>query len=184
MANHVSTTLTVESENPKVFKQLQKWFLDKPYKELSDTLFLYHTLYGDHPVEDWGRYIDRMGAKWVYIEEEESDGDYFRMNILSAWYFPKEAIERLGELLSGIDPDVLLKFTFEDEGLNPIGGGAWHRHAIDYEEEEYEQPDEDELSPEAYEAAREVMYEEVYHICETIMNACTKFLLEEYTPSN
>jgi hypothetical protein len=51
---------------------------------------------------------------------------------------------------------------------------------IDYEEKEYGMPDEDELSPEEYEAAREVMYEEVYEICENIMNACTKFLLEEY----
>ena len=187
MANHVTTSLQVTSKNKDVFKQLSKWFEDKPYSELSDTMFLYHILYGNDAEDsdyDRGLYTERMGAKWAYIEDTECYDDYFRMNTTSAWYFIEGAIERLGELLYGIDNEVLIKFTFEDEGLDPIGGGAWYRNEIDFEEESYEQPDEDVLSPTEYDAARDVMYEEVYEISEGIMDNSAEFLLREYKPNN
>ena len=120
MANHVMTTVEVISKNEDVYKQLTKWFEDKSYSELSDTLFLYHTLYGTDAEDsdyDRGLYTERIGAKWAYIEDVECDEDYFRMNTTSAWYFIEGAIKRLGELLYGIDNEVLIKFTFEDEGL-------------------------------------------------------------------
>lgn len=48
------------------------------------------------------------------------------MSTCSAWYYIENAIERLGEILFEIDNDVVLQYTFEDESLDPIGGGGWN----------------------------------------------------------
>ena len=186
MANHVMTTLEIISKNDNVYKQLAKWFDDKSYNELNDTMFLYHILYGkntDGNDYDRGLYTERMGAKWVQIDEVECDEDYFRMSTTSAWYYIDGAITRLGELLYGIDNDVLLKFTFEDEGLDPMGGGAWYRNELDMNEDSYDYPDEDKLTEKEYDTAMDVMNEEAYERCVGFMEASAEFLLEEYKPT-
>lgn len=180
MANHVTTTLEVVSDEPQVFQQLKSWFDNKNWDELSDTMFLYNTLYPEaNGVYDRSEYTDRMGSKWAYIDDMEIEDDYFRMNVVSAWYFIEYGIDKLGKLLNQIDEKVLLKYTFEDESLDPIGGGAWYKGEMEFEEDSYEWPDEDELSEEEYDLEMDSMYENVYTICEELMEDAVTSLTSE-----
>lgn len=179
MANHVTTTVEVISENPQVFQKLMDWFDGKDYKELGDTMFLYNLLYPNSDEYDRSEYTDRMGAKWAYIEEVEVDNEYFVMNTTSAWYYIEGAIEQMGSILNEIDDDVLLKFTFEDESLDPIGGGAWYKGELDFDETSYEWPDEDKLSPEEYQLEMDSLYEDVYELCTEMMYNSESFLLNK-----
>ena len=66
-----------------------------------------------------------MGAKWCYIEEIDSDDDYFTLSTESAWYYIEGAIEQLHHILSEIDEKVLVKFTLKmNLQSQPLGGGA------------------------------------------------------------
>ena len=179
MANHVTTTIEVVSENNNVYKKLSEWFDGKTWEELSNTMFLYETLFPELGEYDRTEYTDAMGAKWAYVEDVTCDDTYFVMHTTSAWYFIEGGIERMGELLNQIDDDVLIKFTFEDESLDPIGGGAWYKGEMDFDERSYEWPDEDELSPEEYDAAMDGMYEDVYEICEELMDTSVSFLTDK-----
>lgn len=179
MANHVTTTVEVVSDNPMVFDKLKEWFDGKAWDTLSDTMFLYNILYPEAGgTYDRGEYSDRMGAKWAYIEDYEIDDLYFRMNTTSAWYFIEGAIDKMGQILNQIDEKVLLKFTFEDESLDPIGGGAWYKGQMDFEEDSMPWPDEDELSEEEYNNQMDSLYENVYSICEEFMDDTVSFLLD------
>lgn len=184
MANHVTTTVEVVSENPQVFQKLMDWFDSKDYKELGDTMFLYNILYPEAAgTYDRSEYTERIGAKWAYVEDVECGEDYFQMHTTSAWYFIEGAIDKMGQILNEIDENVLLKFTFEDESLDPIGGGAWYNGDMDFEEDTIEWPDEDELTEEEYDNEMDSLYENVYSICEELMNGCVSFLLDNNSDS-
>lgn len=168
MANHVSTYIQVQSDEPKVYQKLIELFDGKSYEELSDTMTLYNILYPENEGYDRGEYSELMGSKWVYTDNIEMGDDYFEMATVSAWYYCEGVIERLGSLLSQIDKEVLVSFTFEDESLDPIGGGAWYQNDLVMFEESYEWPDEEELSPEEYDEAYDGMWEDVHDITESL----------------
>ena len=178
MANHVSTYIRVASEEPKVYKKLEELFHDKSYEDMGRPMFLYETLYPESPTEGEGfNYGEMIGAKWAYIENVECGDDYFEMASTSAWYIPDEAIKRLGEILSELDENVLIEFTYEDESLEPIGGGACYQDNFITYEETYEWPDEEELSEEEYNEAYDGMWEDVHDITQSLMNDAVRDIM-------
>lgn len=129
MANHVDTFVEVLSHEPKVFEKLKELFEGHDEQSLQDTMFLYNALYesGEYDRED---YADKIGAKWAYVEDLQSSGEIFQMNVCSAWFFIETAIRRLGEILFELDDNVVIQYKFENESLDPIGGGGWYKNEM------------------------------------------------------
>ena len=165
MANHVSTLIEVSSDNNAVFTRLKEMMGDPTYNEMADSMWLHNILYGEGEY-DRETYTDRMGAKWCYVDELDVEDDFFEMRTTSAWYFPEHAIKQLQYLLKEVDEDVCVSFTFEDESLDPIGGGACYRGEFVAYQDSVGYPDEDDYEDEeAYEIAVEEMWDNVYETC-------------------
>ena len=138
MANHVSTWIEVTSDNNEVYQKMIDMFRGASWEDQQQTMWWYKKLYNlDESVEyDRGEYTEDMGAKWCYIDDSQIEDEYCEINTTSAWSWPKEAIEQLWNVLSEVDEDVEVSFTFEDEGLNFIGGGCmWRGEMVDYSED-------------------------------------------------
>lgn len=138
MANHVSTWIDVQSDKQEVFQKMEDMFRGSNYKDHGDTMWLYRKLYDlDESAEyDRGDYTEAMGAKWCYIEDVTIENDFFEASLTSAWDYPRYAIEQLWNILSEVDEEVSISFTFEDEGLNFIGGGCiWRGELMDTAED-------------------------------------------------
>lgn len=178
MANHVSTYITVESNNPAVYEKLKELFNGKSYDEIAEPITLYNIFYPENEGYDRSQYSEQMGAKWVYSDNVDFGDDYFEMSTVSAWYFCDGMIKRMGEILSEIDEEVLIKFTFEEETLSPIGGGACYKGKFISYEDEYEWPDEEELSQEEYDEAYDSMWEDVHHICNQLMEDAVRDIID------
>jgi len=179
MANHVSTWLEVTSDEPQVYQTLKKWFDGKDYTELGNTMFLYNTLYNNGEESEYDRelYSNRMGAKWVYTDNVEADEDTFQMNTVSAWYFIENAIERMGSLLSELDENLLIEFTFQDESLDPIGGGGWYKGEILSFDKEYEWPDEE---ADDYDEQMDDLWENVEEVCNDLKVEAVSELIDSF----
>ena len=170
MANEVRTYIEVNSDNNETFKKLQALFADADYKTMSETDWLYHRLYGE---KEYNRevYTEEMGAKWCYVDDLETLPDEFHITTVSAWYYCEGAIQRLQEILQEVDEDVCISFTFEDESLDPIGGGACYKGELIVYDDALEYPDYDDYEEEEdYDTALEEMYDNVYTICEELKN--------------
>lgn len=179
MANHVSTWIEVSSDNDAVFTRLKEMMGDPTYKELMDTMWLYNILYGEGEY-DREIYTDRMSAKWCYVDELELDETSFEMRTTSAWYFPEQAIRQIQYLLKDVDEDVCVSFTYEDESLDPIGGGACYKGELIVYEESVEYPDEDSFdTEEEYDQAVEKMWDGVYETCTSLKNEAMVDVYEE-----
>ena len=127
MANIINTRIEIESDNPKVFEFLTKWFEGIEHKDMYETMFLYNKLYGDVPY-DRTDYVDKIGAKWCYMVDTDLADSYGSINLESGWYPPIQAFEELTKQLHQIDNDVVMSYEFEDENIyNKHGGGAGYR---------------------------------------------------------
>ena len=137
MANHVTTWIEVQSDKEEVYQFLVDMFRGSTYKEHGDTMWWYKKLYPD-ALDDYERsiYTERMGAKWCYVDEVSTDEMFFEMTTTSAWDFCDGAIMQLHNILSRIDEDVLIRFTYEDESLNPVGGGGVFRGEMEHYRED------------------------------------------------
>ena len=129
MANIINTHIIIESDNPKVFQFLLKWFDGVTYDEYTKTMFIFDKLYGKDAY-DRTNYTDKIGAKWCYPVDWDltEDSDYGSINFESAWYPPTEAFEELTKQLHEIDNDVMMSYEWEDENIwNTHGGGAGYK---------------------------------------------------------
>lgn len=170
MANHVTTWIEVQSDKEEVYQSLVDMFRGSTYKEHGETMWWYKKLYPD-ALDDYDRgiYTERMGAKWCYVDEVSTDEMFFEMTTTSAWDFCDGAIMQLHNILSQIDEDVLIRFTYEDESLNPVGGGGVFRGEMEHYREDlshlWEQDQDengdyaDDMWDKVYEAKNELMIE-------------------------
>jgi len=174
MANEVRTYIEVKSDNNDVFKKLQALLGDADYSEMGHTMWLYNRLYdfpNDNEDYDRGDYTEKMGAKWCWIDDIDRGDEHFTMTTVSAWYYCEGAIRRLQEILQEVDEDVCIAFTYEDESMDPIGGGACYKGELITYEDSLEWPNYDDYEEEEdYDSALEEMYESVYEICEELKN--------------
>ena len=170
MANEVRTFIEVKSDNNETFTKLQEMFGGADYKTMYETDWLYHKLYGEKEY-DRGVYTEEMGAKWCYVDDLETLPNEFTMTTVSAWYYCEGAIQRLQEILHEVDEEVCIAFTYEDESLDPIGGGACYKGELMVYEDSVEHPNyEDYEEEEDYDSALEEMYDNIYEICEGLKN--------------
>ena len=179
MANEVRTFIEVKSDKNETFKKLQDLFGGADYKEMYETDWLYHRLYGEKEY-DRGVYTEEMGAKWCYVDEVDADEGVFTMTTVSAWYYCEGAIRKIQEILQEVDEEVCVAFTYEDESLDPIGGGACYKGELFTYEDSLEYPSYDDYEDESdYDAALEEMYDNVYTICEELKNEAMVDVYEE-----
>ena len=179
MANEVRTFIEVKSDKNETFKKLQDLFGGADYKEMYETDWLYHRLYGEKEY-DRGVYTEEMGAKWCYVDDLDADEGVFTMTTVSAWYYCEGAIRKIQEILQEVDEEVCVAFTYEDESLDPIGGGACYKGELFTYEDSLEYPSYDDYEDESdYDAALEEMYDNVYTICEELKNEAIVDVYEE-----
>jgi len=183
MSNEVRTYIEVKSDNNDVFKKLQSLLGDADYKEMGHTMWLYNRLYdfpNDNEEYDRGDYTERMGAKWCWLDDIDRGDENFTMTTVSAWYYCEGAIRRLQEILQEVDEEVCIAFTYEDESLDPIGGGACYKGELFTYEDSLEWPNYDDYEEESdYDSALEEMYDSVYQICEELKNEAMVDVYEE-----
>jgi len=174
MANEVRTFIEVKSDNNETFKKLQEFLGGADYSEMGHTMWLYNRLYdfpNDNEDYDRGDYTEKMGAKWCWVDDIDRGDEYFTMTTVSAWYYCEGAIRRLQEILQEVDEDVCIAFTYEDESMDPIGGGACYKGELITYEDSLEWPNYDDYEEEEdYDSALEEMYDNVYQICEGLKN--------------
>ena len=177
MANHVTTWIEVQSDKEEVYQSLVEMFRGSTYKEHGDTMWWYKKLYPD-ALDDYERsiYTERMGAKWCYIDDVAPDEMFFEMTTTSAWDFCDGAIMQLHSILSEIDEDVLIRFTYEDESLSPIGGGGVFRGEMEHYSEDwsdkwptFEDEDYDEKYDEMWDLVGDAKNELMSEACDDLM---------------
>jgi hypothetical protein len=179
MANEVRTFIEVKSDKNETFKKLQDLFGGADYKEMYETDWLYHKLYGEKEY-DRGVYTEEMGAKWCFVDDMDADEGVFTMTTVSAWYYCEGAIRKIQEILQEVDEEVCVAFAFEDESLDPIGGGACYKGELFTYEDALDWPNYDDYEEEGdYDSALEEMYDKVYEICEDLKNQAIIDVYEE-----
>ena len=183
MANEVRTYIEVKSDKNETFKKLQELLGDADYKEMGHTMWLYNRLYdfpNDNEDYDRGDYTEKIGAKWCWLDDIDQGDENFTMTTVSAWYYCEGAIRRLQEILQEVDEEVCIAFTYEDESLDPIGGGACYKGELFTYEDSLEWPNYDDYEEESdYDSALEEMYDSVYQICEELKNEAMVDVYEE-----
>ena len=182
MANIINTQIQIESDNPKVFQFLLKWFEGVTYSEYTDTMFIFNKLYGEGKY-DRTDYVDKIGTKWCYPTDWDltEDSDYGSINFESAWYPPIEAFEELTKQLHQIDNEVMMSYEWEDENIwNTHGGGAGYKGNFEHldgcmDEDSFgEEPDwEDETYDEWSENVRDSLYESKSTLMNTAKDTVT-----------
>lgn len=178
MANHVTTWIEVQSDKEEVYQHLVDMFRGSTYEDHGQTLWWYNKLYNlpaDSEEYDRETYTERMGAKWCYIDEVSTDEKFFEMTTTSAWDFCDGAIMRLHEILSAIDEDVLIRFTYEDESLDPVGGGGVFRGEMEHYREdlsylwEQEQNEDGDYADDMWEKVGDTKNELMVEACDDLM---------------
>ena len=179
MANEVRTFIEVKSDKNETFKKLQDLFGGADYKTMYETDWLYHKLYGEKEY-DRGVYTEEMGAKWCYVDDLDADEGVFTMTTVSAWYFCEGAIRKIQEILQEVDEEVCVAFTYEDESLDPVGGGACYKGEMFTYEESIGYPNYDDYeNEEDYDTALEEVYDKVYEVCEGLKNEAVVDVYDE-----
>ena len=144
MANIMTTfvkiiNLNEESHNKLVdlFQTEEKSFTEK------DLLPHFNKLY-DRDFNDTDNFYgvafmnDNVGSKWLNIEfgcwsteEFKQYSDTVELVLESAWNVPTKYLEKLTQVLTEINKDIVVYGTYEDESYNPMGAFVY---ALDYED--------------------------------------------------
>jgi hypothetical protein len=112
---------------------------------------------GPHIVDEFGAkaelLIDRIGSKWVQIEETTyyQEGDTTcDFKLISAWYPPSDMLMEMARQIFVLDPEAEIYGTYVDESFDPVGALfielGWNSEGMDIEihdKEEHLEYDED-----------------------------------------
>lgn len=181
MANHVQTNVKVKSDNPQVYQKLMDILDNTTWKDWENTMFIYNLVTGGED-DDYDReeYIETIGAKWAYFDEVHLENDSAEFEITSAWNYVEGFIYELSYMLNQIDPKVMIEFHYEDESMNPVGGGAIYKEElINFQTERFgEWPDED---SDDYDLLVDEHYEKVWYQKEEFIKEAKYELREEPT---
>jgi len=119
MANHVSFSISFHKIN-----EAAKAKLDQLYKQVDDNKQVdgegtFNDLLQatEKQAEDWDWRIENVGSKWCNLTDWDDSG----IHGYSAWDAPVEGLQRLLNILSVEDPNMVTTFTYEDEMPNFIG---------------------------------------------------------------
>ena len=129
----MDTTLTIDKLDIQSFDKLKEIFNDGTNEYYCNVEHIIKQTYGevDYSSLDW--WYSNIGSKWMEIETSIT-GDFeesIELYITSAWNVPTIFLEKLCEILTKINKDVVLYGTYQDESLDPIGAFVY---ALDYDD--------------------------------------------------
>jgi len=108
MANHVWQRVNINSEKKEVHNKLEEWFGNLDYSDVRGTV---EPVFG----KDWKYDIDKVGSKWVIVEDCYFDEDSSYINFCSAWNPADGFLEELMKVVLGIDEEATMDFTGDEE---------------------------------------------------------------------
>lgn len=127
MANYVYSYTTVRNANEEAMKIFRDFaILLNAHDHSADAIA---ELYGEEVVDTAGWMIDRVGAKWLTVEDASEEG----LSLTSAWSPPETLLDKLHEKMLAVDPNVEIYMTYEDEMPNFMGYKAWKGDDCDEE---------------------------------------------------
>jgi hypothetical protein len=115
MANNVTNYLKIIANDDATNRIDEMFDMAGGYTE---TFKLSQAFFGEEAKDSNEWYLDNLGAKWVYVENNIDMGEW---NIQSANYTPKEFFIHLYKLITEIDHEGYLEVRYEDESLDPVG---------------------------------------------------------------
>jgi hypothetical protein len=135
MANHMNTSLTIGNLDKPSYDKLKEIFNDGTNEYYTNVEHIIKQMYGDVDFSKLTWWYANIGAKWLEVESAVTDEFESEVQIYmtSAWDLPTQFLEKLTYILCGINKDVVLYGTYEDESLEPMGAFVF---AFGYEDVE------------------------------------------------
>ena len=147
MANHVHTNIIIRFEDEESCRkftydilQYDKWMRypedsTQTYWERIEKLRdAYFKIICPDVEETRADYIEKLGAKWISLDDIDFDDLEVTLNIHSAWSPAFGLFERIYENVAKIDSEASLLITWEDEGFNFIGAASYNKNGDDFDE--------------------------------------------------
>jgi hypothetical protein len=173
MANNIANYVSIIA-NEETITRIDNMFENAG--GYAETLKFSETFYGDLVEDSNEWYLDNLGAKWVYVE---NNIDFGKWNIQSASYTPKEFFIQLYKLITETDPEGYVEVKFEDEGCSPIGALVVKKsksgHSCISIEEDYDvvDPTEDmDWDDEEYENTRMEFTDTKFDLMDSLLKVC------------
>lgn len=140
MANHMSTTLTIENLDQQSYDKLKEIFNDGTNQYYTDVKHVISKMYNGIDIEQlddhYSWWIANIGSKWLEIESAVTDEfeSQAQLYLTSAWDVPIPFLEKLRDILVEINDEVVLSGTYEDESLEPMGAFVYAAEYDDIED--------------------------------------------------
>jgi hypothetical protein len=80
-------------------------------------------MYGDVDFSKLDWWYDNVGSKWLEVESAVTEDfeSEVQLYMTSAWNVPYQFLEKLSQILTEINKEVVIYGIYEDESLDPIG---------------------------------------------------------------
>ena len=168
MANHVTTIITIKTNNDKSYNKLQQSFNKE--LEIED---LYKTLYESNIAPKGEEYINNIGAKWCKLIDPLIWDDGAELILESAWDFPEPAFKQLYNLLQPIDPNILIHCSYRDEADMFVGAAAYGPNGYNrLQEDDLDYPNQDDMTDEEFEEAINLYEQNLDNTIGTLKQIC------------
>ncbi len=173
MANHVWQRVNIHSEEKEVHNKLEEWFGNLDYSDVRGTV---EPVFG----KDWKYDIDKVGSKWVIVEDCYFDEDSSYINFCSAWNPADGFLEELMKTVLGIDEEATMDFTGDEESDDFLFAGYGSKKGFHWimDDDNPERPWEEECEEEGidYDEAIDMFYEEVSCITDSLVMESKKIV--------
>ena len=173
MANHVWQRVNINSEKKEVHNKLEEWFGNLDYSDVRGTV---EPVFG----KDWKYDIDKVGSKWVIVEDCYFDEDSSYINFCSAWSPADGFLEELMKVVLGIDEEATMDFTGDEESDDFLFAGYGSKRGFHWiaEDDNPERPWEEECEEEGtdYDEAIDMFYDEVSSITDSLVMESKKIV--------
>lgn len=164
MANVMTTYVKIKNLDEESHKKLVDLFQTKgeTFDERVDLIPHFNKLY-DRDFNDTDNFYgiafmnDNVGSKWLHIEFGDwttenfaNSTDEVDLILESAWNVPTLYLEKLTDVLTEINKDIIVYGTYEDESYEPIGAFVYAHDYDDIEDYDDEVSFEDMINDEEY----------------------------------
>ena len=119
MANTCRTdvSITASKEAIKMFQEKLENCNDGRYPNEKETPHIVDVFGADTEL-----FIDKVGSKWISLQEIYTDDEEsIEFSLESAWYPPSDMLKEMHRQLIEIDSNVTFTARYWDEGYEPIG---------------------------------------------------------------
>ena len=130
--------------------------------------------------------LDNLGSKWTTLYDVQAEGEF---SIESAWYPPKQFFIHLYNLCVGLDQNVEIEVTYEDETYSPIGAIVIKKDKDGTpciwveEDDDIENPLNDmDWDDENYDKTSQEFYESLYDSQQLLLKQCQELVVTDGEP--